>query len=107
MLKTFVLLIFTITTCFKALPAEQKLSSYTSIAICTVNYLLFMPNMSYRIYIKNVSLCKNFIESTLKTAIMEHIHCILFYFSWNVCWVEAQVSDPGGDDSSSGGGSDL
>ena len=25
----------------------------------------------------------------------------------NVCWVEAQVLDPGGDDSSSGGGSDL
>ena len=25
----------------------------------------------------------------------------------NVNWVEAQVSDPGGDDSSSGGGSDL
>ena len=25
----------------------------------------------------------------------------------NVCWVEAQVSNPGGDDSSSGGGSDL
>ena len=25
----------------------------------------------------------------------------------NVHWVEAQVSDPGGDDLSSGGGSDL
>ena len=25
----------------------------------------------------------------------------------NVHWVEAQVLDPGGDDSSSGGGSDL
>ena len=54
-----------------------------------------------------ISLCKNFIESALKTAITEHINCILFYFSWNVHWVEAQVSDPGGDDSSSGGGSDL
>ena len=40
---------------------------------------------------------------------MEHIQCIMFYFhfSMNVCWVEVQVLDPGGDASSSGGGSDL
>ena len=39
---------------------------------------------------------------------MEHIHSILFFFfSMNVCWVEAQVLDPGKDESSSGGGSDL
>ena len=50
-----------------------------------------------------LSLRKNFIESTLKTAVTEHIHCMFFYFFMNVCWVEAQVLDPGGDDSSSGG----
>ena len=54
-----------------------------------------------------LSLHENFIESMFKTAAMEHIHCTLFYFFMNVCQVEAQVSDPGGDDSSSGGGSDL
>ena len=43
-----------------------------------------------------VSLHKNFIESTFKTAITEYIHCTPFYVSMNVCWVEAQVLDPGG-----------
>ena len=50
---------------------------------------------------------KNFIESTFKTAVTEHIHCILLFFFMNVHQVEAQVSDPGGDDSSSGGEGDL
>ena len=31
-------------------------------------------------YHMTLSLHKNFIESTFKTAAMEHIHCILFYF---------------------------
>ena len=61
-------------------------------------------NLSYFI-----SLHKNFIKSALKTTVKACIHCIMFYFyfSMNVFWVEAQVSDPGGDDLSSGGGSDL
>ena len=54
-----------------------------------------------------LSLHTNFIASALKTAVTEHIHCIIFYFFMNVHQVEAQVLDPGGDDSSSGGGSDL
>ena len=56
-----------------------------------------------------ISLRKNFIESALKTTVTECIHCVMFIFifSMNVDWVEAQVLDPGGDDSSSGDGSDL
>ena len=51
---------------------------------------------------------QNVIKSALKTAVTEHSHCIMFFFfSMNVHWVEAQVSDPGRDDSSSGGESDL
>ena len=55
-----------------------------------------------------ISLHTNFTESALKTAITEQIHCTIIYVIFmNVHWVEAQVSDPGGDDASSGGGSDL
>ena len=55
-----------------------------------------------------VSLYKNFTESALKAAITEQIHYTIFYFIFlNVCLVETQVLDPGGNDSSSGGGSDL
>ena len=84
------------------------------IAKCTVNYLLFMQNnqsfdekykyVTYSDFPRSrlnlshfISLHKNFMESTLKTTVTEHIHCIMFYFhfSMNVHWVEAQVSYPG------------
>ena len=51
---------------------------------------------------------KNFIESTLKTAHYgKHSLYIPLFPFMNVHQVEAQVLDPGEDDLSCGGGSDL
>ena len=49
----------------------------------------------------SLSLHKHFIESTLKIAITKHFHC-----KKSIGW-RLQVSDPGGDDLSSGGGGDM
>ena len=59
-------------------------------------------------YHMSLSLHKNFIESTLKTAIIEHIHCINLLFFFHECPLGGDSGFRSWrDDSSSGGGSDL
>ena len=114
-----------ITACFKAFPAVHRSITYIIITKCTSDYLSFMSNKwifdeKYKNVTYSVSKVKaeliTFCQPTEKfhqkcsknNCYGTHSLCnVYFHFSLNVHQVEAQVLDPGGDDSSSGDGSDL